>query len=100
MPAPELIPHNNSISKGNSLQNGAQLALTLFLMSIMRDLVRRMNTKDQGIGRVEAVPTPAKHDERIPKRSAILDLLTCRVPTGNQAAACLKCGRWLYRIYS
>jgi hypothetical protein len=71
MPAPELIPHNDSIGKGDSIQKGAQSASTLLSMSIVRDLVRRMNTKTRELDGFEAVPIPGKHDERIRKRSAV-----------------------------
>ena len=45
-------------------------------MSIVRDLVRRMNTKTRELDGFEAVPIPAKHDGRIPKRSAARGLLS------------------------
>jgi hypothetical protein len=63
-------------TRATAYEMGAQSVSTLLSMSIVRDLVRRMNTKTRELDGFEAVPIPAKHGERIPKRSAARGL-TC-----------------------
>lgn len=55
---------------------GAQSASILLSIRIARHPVRPMNTKTREWVGFEAVPVPAKHDGRIPKRCAAPGLLS------------------------